>query len=298
MDDAAQLLRLDRRPTDILLTACAGLNLLVKDGQSYRNSELADAYLVKDRRYYFGSFVKFLDSKNYPAWMQVTSALHNNRPISWDPNEKSSLFETDDPVFLETFWEGMHSVSVATARAFVDAVDLSRSRRLLDVGGGGGAYAIELCKRNPNLAVTIFDLPFVCSITESKITAAGFGDRITTRPGDFLADDGLPHGYDAMLLSGVLHDWNEMQCRAIITKCAEALPPGGQLIITELFVDDDRNGPADAALMSMNMLVQTMGKNYTWGEFKEWLIDAGLSDFTTFHFLAPAANGALIARGG
>lgn len=284
------------RAADVLLTACAGLGLLAKDGEGYRNTELSDQFLVRGRPDYFGGFVKTIDVRNYPAWLRVTDALRTNRPVTWDPGEQSSLFDGEDPVLLDTFWEGMYGLSITTARVFAEHVPLGQSRQLLDVGGGGGAYGIELCRTFPELRVSVYDLPPVCDITERKIQEAGMAGRVRTVPGDFLSDSVLPSGYDTMLLSMVLHDWGEDECRLIVAKCRAALPPGGRLMITELFVDDDKSGPADAALMGMNMLVETMGRNYTRAEYTRWLADAGFDEVSAVDFSAPGTNGALIAR--
>jgi len=61
-----------------------------------------------------------------------------------------------------------------------------------------------------------------------------------------------------MLLSMIMHDWSERENRAILRKCYEALPHGGAVVISELLVNDDKTGPAPAALMSLNMLIETV----------------------------------------
>jgi hypothetical protein len=63
----------------------------------------------------------------------------------------------------------------------------------------------------------------------------------------------------------ILHDWAPDRARAILRWAA--LPSGGQVIIAELLVNDERTGPAAAALMSLNMLVETEGRNYTPAEY-------------------------------
>jgi O-methyltransferase domain/RTX calcium-binding nonapeptide repeat (4 copies) len=142
---------------------------------------------------------------------------------------------------------------------------------LLDIGGGSGAYDIELCRRNPSLRATVFDLPPVCKTATEKVGSAGFGDRIEVTPGDFLADAELPAGHDVVLLSMIMHDWTPAQDLAILRKCFAALPSGGQIVISELLVNDDKTGPPAAALMSLNMLVETVGRNYTPAEYATWL---------------------------
>ena len=114
--------------------------------------------------------------------------------------------------------------------------------------------------------------------------------------GDFFADSSLPGGHDTILLSMILHDWAEDRCRAILQKCWAALPSGGQVIIAELLVNDARTGPPAAALMSLNMLVETEGRNYTPAEYGAWLGDLGFQDIRTVWFEAAGANGAVIGR--
>lgn len=165
---------------------------------------------------------------------------------------------------------------------------------MLDVGGGSAAYDIELCRLYPELTATVFDLPKVADIAAVKVKNAGLSERIRTVAGDFFADSPLPAGHDTILLSMVLHDWPEDRCRAILQKCWAALPSGGQVIIAELLVDDARTGPPAAALMSLNMLVETEGRNYTPTEYGAWLGDQGFQHLRTVWFEAAGANGAVM----
>lgn len=94
----------------------------------------------------------------------------------------------------------------------------------------------------------------------------------------------------------ILHDWTPEQDLAILRKCFAALPSGGQIVISELLVNDDKTGPPAAALMSLNMLVETVGRNYTPAEYGTWLRDTGFVDVETVWFEAPGANGVVLAR--
>jgi hypothetical protein len=98
--------------------------------------------------------------------------------IPADANEQAHMFDSEDPEPLALFWEAMHSLSTFTARELGAHVDLSARAGLLDVGGGSGAYDIELCRRYPNLRATVFDLPPVCEIASKKMVAAGYEGRI------------------------------------------------------------------------------------------------------------------------
>ena len=173
---------------------------------------------------------------------------------------------------------------------------LPTTGRLLDVGGGSGAFDIELCRRYPHLEATVYDLPFVAGIAADKIANAGFCERIRTVGGDFFADAAYPTAHDVVLLSMILHDWGEARNREILRKCHAALPSGGVVIVSELLVNDEKTGPAPAALMSLNMLIETEGRNYTPAEYAALLDEVGFRDARTVWFEAAGANGAVVAH--
>ncbi|MEW1655640.1 methyltransferase [Streptomyces sp. NPDC093707] len=293
--ELAEKLGCEERPVEQLVTACAGLDLLERHGDGYRNTPMTSRYLIRGGQDYVGGWVEVVSRHDYPGWLRLDDALRTNRPTAWDSERRDSLFDDTNPVVVETFWEGMSAISRPTARVMAQTVDLSAARSLLDVGGGGGAYAIELCRAYPELSATIFDLPFVCDLTEKKVKQAGFGDRVSFAQGSFFTDP-LPTGQDVVLLSMILHDWDIDQCRSILRSCYDALAPGGQLLISELLVADAKDGPLDATLMSLSMLVETFGRNYTGEEYRSWLLDAGFIDVEVRPFDAPAANGVVIAR--
>ena len=292
--ELTQALGLHPRPAEMLLTGCAALGLLEKTDGRYRNTPLSEAYLVRGKPYYFGGFVQMADKRLYAGWDKLADALRTNRPTTWDPAAQASMFDGEDPMVLALFWEAMHSLSTMTARKLGEVVDLGHFRCLLDIGGGSGAYDIELCKHYAELRATVFDLPHVAAIAAEKIAEAGLSDRIDTEGGSFF--DHLPADHDVHLLSMIMHDWDEAKNRALLRRSFKALPSGGAVVISELLVNDEKTGPAPAALMSLNMLIETEGRNYTPAEYSAWLEEAGFRHIETIWFDAPAANGAVVGR--
>lgn len=293
--ELAASLGIDERPADMLLIGCCALGLLHKRGERYRNTQLSEEHLVPGRESYFGGLVAMADRRLYPGWGRLAEAVRTNRPTTWDPDTQASLFEFEDPEVVSLFYDAMHSASIFSARALGEALDFDGFERLLDVGGGSGAYDIELCRRYPRLGATVYDLDFVCEAAAKRIAGAGLSDRITTVVGDFFADPALPSGHDAILLSMILHDWGEAANREILRKCYEALPDGGVVLISELLVADDKTGPLPAAMVSLNMLVETAGRNYTAAEYGMWLREAGFVDINVVPFEAPTANAVVVA---
>lgn len=298
VEEFAELIGLELRPADILLTALTSIELLEKEGDRYRNAPVSEAYLVEGRPYFFGGYLQFYNHAMYPGWQHVVQSLRTNRPMFVDSDKQDSVFASDEDRFLmDFFWNAMHALAGYTARALGEVYDFSQHRRLLDVGGGSGGFPIELCRSAEGLEASVYELPHVCDIVREKVAAAGMQHAVTAVPGDFTADPQLPGGHDVMLLSQVLHCGDEAANRELLKKCWDALEPGGTVLVCELLVNADRTGPSTAALMGMNMLLSHPGgQNYSEADYASWLTDAGFADPYVVRFEAAGANGAVVAR--
>ncbi len=293
--ELAKAFSIHERPAEMLLTGCAALGLLGKKKDRYVNTPLSERFLVRGAPYYFGGMVTMLDKRLYAGWGKLTEAIRTNRPTTWDSDTLRSLFDDLDEAMLTHFWEAMYSVTISTAAALSQALDFKKFHRILDVGGGSAAFAIELCRRNKKLRATVYDMPQVVEIAATKIAAAGLTERIGTAGGDFFRDAEYPAGHDAIILSLIMHDWGEAENREILRKCHAALPSGGAVIISELLVNDDKTGPPPGALMSLNMLIETRdGRNYTAAEYGAWLCDIGFHKVRRVRVAGPGADGAVI----
>ncbi len=118
------------------------------------------------------------------------------------------------------------------APAFVERLELSYRRTMLDIGGNSGEFARQLVRRWPQLQATIFDLPVVCALGERHLGGSAEAGRVKFRPGD-LRRDALPGGQDLVTFKSVLHDWPDGEARLFLRKAVEALAPGGLLAIFE-----------------------------------------------------------------
>ncbi|HLE25179.1 MAG TPA: methyltransferase [Thermodesulfobacteriota bacterium] len=290
----SQLLGIHPRPAEMLLSACTALGLLGKRDKRFSNSSLSEEYLVKGKPCYFGGVVTLLDRRLYLPWNRLLEALRTNRAQTWE--DHSDIFEqiSSNLDKQRLFTEGMHSFSVQSGKALAAAFDFSQYTQLLDVGGASGAYCIEAVRRYLDLRAVVFDLPTALEITQEKIAESGFSDRIITCPGNFFTEE-LPKGSDVILLSMILHDWDPERNLMILHKCFNALPSGGTVIISELMMDDNKAGPVSAALMSLNMLIETeAGRNYSWAEYTEWLEKTGFKKIERIAMESPGANGILV----
>jgi acetylserotonin N-methyltransferase len=149
--------------------------------------------------------------------------------------------------------------------------------RLLDIGGGSGCFAIALAQQYSELTCTIMDLPAMCQVADRYIRNAGAGDRVDTRAVNMFRDE-WPTGYDAMFFSNVFHDWSLETCTRLAASAHAALPAGGRIYLHEMLIADGGVGPPTPAAFAMLMLTATRGSQFTFGELKTLLQDAGFVD--------------------
>ena len=110
--------------------------------------------------------------------------------------------------------------------------DFSGYQRMLDVGGNSGEFVLQICRKNPAILATVFDLPLVCEIGLEHIQPQPEADRITFVKGNAVYDN-LPTGFDIITFKSILHDWPEEQAKKFILKASKSLAPGGTLLIFE-----------------------------------------------------------------
>jgi hypothetical protein len=145
---------------------------------------------------------------------------------------------------------------------------------LLDIGGGSGLFSIACLRKNPGLRAIVWDRPEVLKVAAEMAATHGVADCLECRPGDMFAD-AVPRA-EVMLLSNVLHDWDVPACQELIGRCAAALPAGGRLLIHDVFLNDELDGPLSIALYSAALFCMTEGRAYSAAEYRSWLTAAGL----------------------
>jgi acetylserotonin N-methyltransferase len=264
-----------------LLGACCGLGLLeLRDGL-YHNRPVATRFLRVDSPETLSGYMLYSDRISFRLWGRLEDAVREGthrwaQEFGGATNLFDHFFATEDAKL--TFLAGMHGLGLLGSPAIAAAFDLSRFRRLADLGGGTGHLAIEVCRRYPEIAGCVFDLPSVTPVARRYIAEAGLTARMTTADGDFFRD-ALP-GADLYSVSRILHDWPDEKVRFLLNKIYAGLPPGGGLLICEKTLNEQRNGPASVYLQSLNMLVCTEGRERTASEYEQLARAAGFQEFT------------------
>ncbi len=274
-----------------LLDACASEGLLVVDGETYANSELATAYLVKGRPTYSANSFKYVEHL-YPAWGRLAELVRTGRP----PMPAEVMLGQDRAV-TRAFVLAMHERAVGIGSVLRHFVDLSGRRRLLDIGGGPGTYSVELVRQTPGLSSTVLDVPGVLEVTRELVDRSEVADRITLLPGDYLTSE-FGGGFDVALLSGMMHRETPDHCRLLLRKAFAALEPGGLAIVSDVFFDDDSHRtPPFAVHFALNMMLTSEdGAAHAVTEMAAWMASAGYTDVTVHPLPKPNPHTLITGR--
>jgi ubiquinone/menaquinone biosynthesis C-methylase UbiE len=116
-----------------------------------------------------------------------------------------------------------------------------KPKRLLDIGGNTGKWSMQSFEYNPDVKITIMDLPGYVETAKEQIQKKGFGDRISFYPCNILDESQkFPSGFDAIWMSQFLDCFSDEQIVSILKRCKKALNPGGHIFILETFWDRQR----------------------------------------------------------
>ncbi|BBY43572.1 methyltransferase [Mycolicibacterium celeriflavum] len=284
-DEVAEHLKLENQPARILLLGCSAVGLLRKEGDRYFNTSGAERFFSKAHPANMVPAVRMANHIQYRPMARFAEALKANTNVGLQeiPGSASNLYMrlAENPPLEKIFHEMMSLVSFGTAAFLAETLDLSRHRRLLDVGGGEAVNATILAGRWPDLHVTVLDLPTVAESTRARLAAQGMAERVTAVGGDCFAEE-LPGGFDAMLFSRFLSIWSEEKVRSLLAKAARALRPGASLYVIEALQDDDEMGPPFVAHLCAYFLTLASGEGMvrTWPEWMSWLEEAGFQSFS------------------
>lgn len=150
LDELQDILGMERRPTEVFVTALVSLALLkvadntatTVDEKRYSNSEIADTFLNKNNKpSYMGDLISMYDKGLYKSWDKLSVSLKMNKPIDEkEGGDAEGIFiqaKSDQAVEqIQKFTHAMYGVSVGPAIALSKVFDFSKYRRMMDIGGG------------------------------------------------------------------------------------------------------------------------------------------------------------------
>lgn len=275
-------LSLAERPAIVLTTALRAMGLLQKNAKDhFCLTPIAAEHLVRGEEFDVGSYLSL--AATAPGVVEMVERLRTNRPAGLSGDEAGAAFIYRDGMksameqaqLAEHFTLALSGRAKNVAPVLAEKISLNGTTTLLDVGGGTGIYSIAFLRANPKLRAIVFDRPEVLKTTERFAAEYGVADRVQFMSGDMFADP-LPNAPDVILLSNILHDWDITECQTLVNRCATALNAGGRLIIHDVLLNDELDGPLPIALYSAALFTFTEGRAYSAAEYNRMLTNVGL----------------------
>ncbi|XP_070258803.1 probable bifunctional dTTP/UTP pyrophosphatase/methyltransferase protein [Myotis yumanensis] len=268
--EIAQKIEASEGGTGRLLDVCAALGLLEKTERGYSNTELASRYLPSGGRYSLHPLIVYNDEHTWDFFTQLESAVREGTS-----RHRGAQGRTVDSLFQDCFYQSqdrklqfmraMHSLSKLTARHVATAFDLSRFSSACDLGGCTGTLAHELARAYPGLKVTVFDLPEVIEDVSGFQPDRARAQQVSFVPGDFFQDS-LPEA-DLYILSRILRDWPDDKAHALLSRISGSCKPGDCLLVAETVLDEQKRAARPGLLQSLDLLVQSRGRERSLGEY-------------------------------
>ena len=189
------------------------------------------------------------------------------------------------------FWVPLVEGTFATVlRAAVRAdawISYSRleAPRVADLGAGGAPWSIAVLRACPGATAVVNDLPEVLEVARARIAEAGLEDRCELRPGDYHTVSLEDEAFDLVALGHVCRTEGADGARALLRRAADALRPGGRVLVADYFRTGEPGRSPQGVLMAATMVACTRrGTAVTYEQMSDWLRDAG---FAGIHLIEP-----------
>ncbi len=207
------------------------------------------------------------------AWERLPEAVRTGER-AFDLAHGRSVFD-----FLAAHPEeaARYTEGIAAGSAFLHEVPgafaFPDKARVVDVGGGDGGLLASVLRAHPGTTGVLHELPAAAAEARETLADLVSQGRCEVAVGDFT--EAVPEHGDAYLLCRVLHNWDDAACRALLSRCARAMEPGGAVLILERVLPDDAY-PQLSLAFDLHMMVMTRGRERTLAEYRDLLGAAGL----------------------
>jgi ubiquinone/menaquinone biosynthesis C-methylase UbiE len=153
-------------------------------------------------------------------------------------------------------------------------------KNVLDIGGNTGKWAIASVNHDPDVHITIMDLPGQLNVAKKKIAELGLTERVSFYQSNILDEtQPFPTGFDAIWMSQFLDCFSETEIVSILKRCANALDDDGYVLILEAFWDTQRFETAAFCLQQTSIYFTALANGnsqmYDSRVFKQCIYDAG-----------------------
>lgn len=159
--------------------------------------------------------------KELGAWNTIYEGLSE-----LNPQQKKSWFDFD------------HHYSDGIFEKSLERVFQNKPKRIFDVGGNTGKFAIRCSRHCENVQVKILDLPGQLRLAKENVESLDLLHRILFYPIDWLSENpSIPEGVDVIWMSQFLDCFSEEEIVKILKICSQTMNKNTELFIIETFTD-------------------------------------------------------------
>lgn len=247
----------------------------------------------------------------------VQAMVRHHRLLYADLADPLALLRADrrEPTGLSRFWTyagalhgagergtqtAEYSELMAASQHFVAdevlaSVSFRGARRLLDVGGGHGAFLKAIGTAWPHLELGLFDLPEVVATGGAVLAEAAGAHRVSVHPGNFFKDS-IPQGYDMVSLIRILHDHDDAPAQSLLANIRASLAPGARLLIAEPMARIPGAEPMGEAFFGLYLWAMGSGRARSPAEITAMLKSAGFARAQVVATAQPVNASVIIAH--
>jgi len=204
----------------------------------------------------------------------LLDGVRENRPVARDAlgMDMWQYYDTH-PETRATLTAHLDEVTVMVAPLVAKHFDLTRFKRIVDVGSNEGHFLAAILEAAPQATGVLFDRPEVMDAARAHMAECGLADRVEFVGGDFREE--VPADGDLYLLKGIMHDWDDEPAGQIPANCHRASPAGSSLLSLEGIVRDQPPLEPMVHLIDLAMLLLVGGRERTRAEFDALFGQAG-----------------------
>ncbi len=256
---------------------CAA-GLLERRGGRLVNAADVERFLVEGTPSYMGPWITFTK----PQWGEWGRLAEHIR------NRDLRLMGTIGSITVEDarrYHNATYSIGLGAGRRFVRHVDLSQRQRIMDIGGGSGAYCIAAAKQHAHIRGVVLDLAPVCIVANEFLAQNGVGDRVVAETCNFTADP-FPRDCDVAIMASNLPMYDRATISLVIAKTFGALLPGGQMHLIGETTNDERTGPWGPAYWGLGQSISdSFGVAHSEADVIGYFTSAGFRDVAVVPFI-------------